>query len=97
MMNTTAKVCPVRNDAGNLVVTGTEVKEAWWEHFSKLASDASSRSGSEDAEANDEVILEMKEEMNGINDPFTWKELQSCVRTTKSGRSPGNSGIPAEI
>jgi hypothetical protein len=95
MMQVGARVCPVRNDHNELVITGDEVMEAWKEHFQRVVTDDTGISGDAEFWATHE--LPAVEAMEGISNDFSWGELRKCILTSKTGRSPGRSGIPVEV
>lgn len=95
MITGNQSTCPVRDDAGELVVAGEPLQQAWNQHFKRLVTD--SAGSSRNPEAWEHLEAEDHGEIPGINTPFTWPELARCLRTSRSGRAPGASGIPVEI
>jgi exonuclease III len=95
MMQVGAKVCPVRNDDNELVITGEAVMDAWRQHFKRVVTDDTGWSTDASRWASHDIPE--RETMPGISEEFSWAELRRCILTSKAGKSPGRSGIPVEV
>lgn len=89
------QVCPIVNDAGELVISGDEVMEAWREHFQRVFTDASGLSRNRNIWTC--IPMEEESEIKSVSKVITWEELAQCIHTSPSGKSPGASGIPVDF
>lgn len=95
MMDNSQQVCPVVNDAGELVVAGQALMEAWEQHFRRLVTDLSAKSRNPDCW--EDIPVKINGLIYGISDPFTWAEVAHCLKTSRSGRAVGAIPLPVEI
>jgi exonuclease III len=86
--------CPVRNDAGDLVLRAPEVALAWKEHLERLYAGLPRSAQEWDQALGD---LRVEPPIPGISDPFSWPEVRSALAHVKVGKAPGVDLIPAEF
>lgn len=83
-----------RGDA--LVSEKGDVMKAWVEHFSELLADTTTHSRNADYWSQ-QFPGPGKAPLPGLNDPFTWGELNDVLHSMKSGKAPGEDGILPEL
>lgn len=82
---------PIRDKGGNLLTTQEDIKERWVEHFSELLNMTTDI---------DETVLDELSELpinESLDQPITEKEIDTALKNTKLGKSPGPDGILPEI
>ena len=87
---------PLRNEHGELTMDATDISDQWARHFSKLAA---APTGPRASKAYWERLIPRATDMDelpGLNDDVTWKELQECLLSMARNKAPGESGVPVE-
>lgn len=90
----TATSTPIRNEQGELVVDPRGILDVWATHYQKLFADTTGFSKDEGHWANMELTEQPT--LEGLNGPISWKELREVLKSLKSGKAAGSSGIPPE-
>ncbi len=87
---------PIVGKDGTLHMDPAGITNAWAAHYAALAGDATGHS-------KDPVYWESKGEelvragaITGLNGPIAWDELHWALRAIKSGKAPGDDGLPPE-
>lgn len=88
-------VTPVRGSNGELLLDPEDIKNAWADHYGKLCSDPDGTSRSA-VFWEDKVTGPPREELEGLNDTVTWREVNDVLAGLKNGKAPGVSGMPVE-
>ncbi|KAI0212570.1 hypothetical protein LSAT2_002517, partial [Lamellibrachia satsuma] len=85
-------IAPVRNAEGSQVFTEKpEIVSRWREYFSELLNRPTT--ATEEALA----MIEQHPTQEDIANPPTLEEIVAAIKSTKSGKTPGLDGLPAEI
>lgn len=85
-------IAPVRNAEGSQVFTEKpEIVSRWREYFSELLNRPTT--ATEEALA----TIEQHPTQEDIANPPTLEEIVAAIKSTKSGKTPGLDGLPAEI
>ena len=85
-------IAPVRDAEGSQVFTEKpEIVSRWREYFSELLNRPTT--ATEEALA----TIEQHPTQEDIANPPTLEEIVAAIKSTKSGKTPGLDGLPAEI
>jgi len=87
-------ISPLRDEEGVIQLDPQKIKDLWEEHYRGLATDPtgnSQRSGRWRA-----LGMEMVTKLSGLNGRITLEELYSTIKVMKSGKAPGEDGLPTE-
>ena len=82
---------PVRSKEGVLLTSSPDIKDRWIEHFSDLLNQPTDV---------DETLIKDIEQLpidHSIDLPITEHELDTAIKNTKLGKSPGPDGIIPEV
>ncbi|KAJ8346851.1 hypothetical protein SKAU_G00282520 [Synaphobranchus kaupii] len=85
-------VAPVKSADGSMLYTDVkDITERWGEHFCNLLN----QQGSADQIACENLSSRpVREELHG---PITMAELNKALKDTRSGKAPGQDGIPSDV
>ena len=96
------KICPIRNDAGELVTQTGEICEAWAEHYEALATPKDNSEYDEKfRHSTEQVVRNIEQEKiiwgNGLYKvPFSRDEVKKALSLMKKNKAGGWDGITVE-
>ena len=84
---------------GELVTDAEEIGRLWAKHYGDLAKDVTGHSRNpdhwEEMAMNDQ--FETLSPLPGLNNLISWRELRTVLMSMKTGKAPGEDGVPLEI
>ena len=87
----------ISSESGELLTGTSEIANEWVKHFGKLAKDGSGHSlDLEYWRERDKDKPVFNGPIRELNSDLTWSECKSAIRQMRSGKAPGEDGIPAE-
>jgi exonuclease III len=84
---------PVRDLEGKLQVEPEEIAKTWAEHYAALAQDTNHHSRDP---AHWQEMGTPRQELSGLDEPISWRELNEAIRAIRAGKAPGLDGLPPE-
>eukprot|EP00795_Rhopilema_esculentum_P010044 gene10044-biopygen12706 len=82
---------PIRSKDGDLLTSSTDIKKRWVEHFDELLNQPTD---------DDDSLIDEIEQLpidNSLDLPLTEEELDTALKNTKLGKSPGPDGVLPEV
>lgn len=87
---------PLRNSHGVEVYSSQDKLGAWAQHYADLLRDVTGHSKDEEY-WRDILQPEWQDELEGMDMPFSWPEVNRSLKHMKNGTAPGLDGIPPEF
>ena len=89
--------CAVTGDDGELKSKPSAIRQAWTDHFCRLATAVEEADRHEEAWEDRLSHLPDLPELPGLSDQLSWAEVQRVIKSMKNWKASGTSGIIVEF